>query len=154
MHKQPTPILTHSPQCYISSVRNNGLVVGVSLSDGGRLWMTKVKRRPWRRQRKFDLTVWSRWFYKCLGLLLQVFCPCVSVIASVCVCVCSNVCVLNRWWVMSCCPVGRQKVKRRRCLFFHQVAIVTMRLGAAIIITTQRLTVTLPAAYVSLTPSN
>lgn len=30
-------------------------------------------------------------------------------------CVCFNVCVLSRWWLTVCCPVGRQKVKRGRC---------------------------------------
>lgn len=46
--------------------------------------------------------------------------------------VCYNVCVLDRRWVM-CCTVGRQKVKKRRCLLFHQVAIDTSPCGVAII---------------------
>lgn len=59
-------------------------------------------------------------FYTCLCLWL-----------CVCVCVSFTVCVLSRWWLTVRCPVGRQKASRRRCLLFHQVAIV--RSSAAII---------------------
>ncbi len=86
----------------------------------------------------------AEYLYSCKTLYPHVW-------ASLAVCVCFYVCVLSHWWLTARCPVGRQKPRRRRCLLFHQVAIV--RSGAAIIsvITTQCLTVT---ACASLTSTN
>ena len=142
-----------------------GLVAGFALRDGGRLWMAKVKHRRhlWRSPKKW--IVWLEiWQFeqveesesKSAQLMIRWIC-CLQVCAwldslylrmcvCVCMCVCLGPCVCVPMCVFSAADDSRHAVLsagRKRgeggCLLFQQVAIATLRSGAAIItvITTQ-----------------
>lgn len=135
--------------CSISLVYTSELVVGFSWRDSGQMGMSWyisgvcswVRNRWCLFRMRFSCTtchkvgsLGPRWTCVLTGVcrrFVQCFVPVpVASFGRVCV---FNVCVLSPWWLMACCPAGWRKARRRRCLLFHQVAIATVHLGAAII---------------------
>lgn len=145
--------LTHFLAVTFSSVCNNGLVVGFFflLRAGGRLRMKKVKhwRHLWSRQRekKDPVISFFQLFHKKPIELLQdkliaggVSClqMCVWAVKILYTCVCACPCTRVPFQCVCSWPLMTQRravlnAKRGRCLLFHQVAMATVRSGAAIV---------------------